>query len=65
MLADVDHSLVEAYDVWGEKQFMGRTIIGTHRVTYLINEEGIIHAVIDKVVSKDHAAQVLETFGYA
>lgn len=63
LLADEDHAIVDAYDVWGEKQFMGKTHVGTHRVTYLISEDGVIHDVIQKVNTKDHAAQVLQGFG--
>lgn len=63
LLADEDHAIVDAYDVWGEKQFMGKTHMGTHRVTYLIGEDGVIRDVISKVDTKDHAAQVLQGFG--
>jgi len=63
LLADEGRAIVEAYDVWGEKQFMGRTIIGTHRVTYLINEQGLIQDVIEKVETGNHAAQILAGFG--
>ena len=63
LLADEDHAIVNAYDVWGEKQFMGKTHMGTHRVTYLIDEDGIIRNVISKVDTKDHASQVLQGFG--
>ena len=63
LLADVDHAIVDAYGVWGEKQFMGKTHMGIHRVTYLIDEEGVIKDVISKVDTKDHATQVLQGFG--
>ena len=63
LIADEDHAILNAYRVWGPKQFMGRTFDGTHRVTYLIDEAGIIRSVIAKVVTKDHAAQVLRGFG--
>lgn len=63
LLADEDHAMLNAYRVWGPKQFMGRTFDGTHRVTYLIGEDGIIRDVITKVVTGDHATQVLRGFG--
>ena len=63
LLADTEKELVNAYEVWGEKQMMGRTYMGTHRTTFLINEQGVIEHVIEKVVSKDHAAQILEVWG--
>jgi len=63
LLADTEKTMVSAYDVWGEKKFWGKTYMGTHRVTYLINEEGIIEHVIDKVETADHAAQILKEWG--
>lgn len=63
LLADPERQLVELYGVWGEKKFMGRTYMGTHRVTFLINEEGIIEHIIDKVDTKNHTAQILELWG--
>jgi peroxiredoxin Q/BCP len=60
LIADPDRKIVEAYGVWGLKKFMGREFDGTHRVTFLINEKGIIEHIIDKVKSKDHVAQILE-----
>ncbi len=62
LLADTGETLVKDYDVWGEKNYMGKTYMGTTRVTYLINEEGTIDAVIDKVDTKNHTAQILETW---
>lgn len=59
LLADVDHELLKAYQVWGPKKFMGREYDGIHRVTFLIDENGVITDVIDKVKTKDHAAQIL------
>ncbi|HET8804002.1 MAG TPA: peroxiredoxin, partial [Aequorivita sp.] len=44
---------------WGPKKFMGKEFDGIHRKTFLINEKGIIESVIEKVKTKDHAAQIL------
>ena len=63
LIADASKEIVNAYEVWGEKKFMGRTYMGTNRVTFLINEKGIIEHVIDKVETKNHAAQVLSEWG--
>ncbi|HTN17129.1 MAG TPA: thioredoxin-dependent thiol peroxidase [Chitinophagaceae bacterium] len=63
LLADPERKIVEAYGVWGEKQFMGRTIIGTHRVSFLVDEKGKIAHIIDKVKSKIHTDQILEFWG--
>lgn len=60
LLADEDKKIVADYDVWGEKKFMGKTYMGTNRVTYLINEAGNIDHVIEKVATKDHTAQILD-----
>jgi len=60
LLADVDKAIVEAYGVWGEKTFMGKTHLGTHRVTFLINENGTIDHIIQKVDTKNHAGQIIE-----
>ncbi len=60
LIADEDHTIVEAYEVWGLKKFMGRTFMGTHRITFLINENGVIDHIIEKVKTKEHAQQILE-----
>jgi peroxiredoxin Q/BCP len=60
LLADEDKTVINAFGVWGSKKFMGRTYDGIHRMTFLINENGVVARVIDKVKTKDHAAQILE-----
>ncbi len=62
LLADTDKKLVEAFGVWGEKKFMGRTYSGTHRVTFVINDTGMIEKRIDKVETKNHAQQILNLY---
>lgn len=59
LLADEDHSVIDAFGVWGPKKFMGRKFDGIHRTTFVIDGEGIVEQVIDKVKTKDHAAQIL------
>lgn len=59
LLADEDHAVAEAYGVWGEKKFMGRTYDGIHRTTFVIDEGGKIAEVIAKVKTKEHAGQIL------
>ena len=59
LLADEDHTVIETFGVWGPKKFMGREYDGLHRTTFVIDEEGIIERVIEKVKTKDHAAQLL------
>ena len=60
LLADVDKEVINAFGVWGQKKFMGRTFDGIHRITFVIDENGIISHVIDKVKTKKHATQILE-----
>jgi peroxiredoxin Q/BCP len=59
LLADVDKKIVEAYGVWGEKVFMGRKYMGTHRVTFLIGPDGRIKKIWPKVKPEEHADEVL------
>lgn len=59
LLADEDKKIVEAYGVWGEKTFMGRKYLGTHRVTFLIGPDGRIRKIWPQVKPDEHAAEVL------
>jgi thioredoxin-dependent peroxiredoxin len=63
LVADIDKTIVTSYKVWGEKMFMGRKYMGTNRVSFLINETGKIDAIIDKVETENHSAQILEAWG--
>ena len=60
LLADEDKSVIEAFGVWGPKKFMGRTYDGIHRVTFVIDESGVIEEVISDVKTKAHADQILK-----
>lgn len=60
LIADESKDIINAYGVWGPKKFMGRTFDGINRTTFIIDEEGKIEEVIDKVKTKDHAAQILK-----
>ncbi len=60
LIADPEKKILQAYGVWGEKKNYGRTYMGVHRTTFLIDGEGIITHVITKVKTKDHAAQILQ-----
>jgi peroxiredoxin Q/BCP len=62
LIADVDRKVIDAFGVWGEKKFMGKTYDGIHRTTFVINEAGIIEAVITKPKTKEHAAEILAIF---
>ena len=60
LLADENKEVINAFGVWGPKRFMGREFDGIHRKTFIIDENGIIERVIEKVKTKDHAAQILD-----
>ncbi|HEX8609130.1 MAG TPA: thioredoxin-dependent thiol peroxidase [Pedobacter sp.] len=60
LLADTDKKMVEAYGVWGEKSMYGKTYMGTNRKTFIIDKEGKIAHIINKVDTKNATAQVLE-----
>ncbi len=59
LLADEDHTVLNAYGVWGPKKFMGKEYDGIHRTTFVISEEGVIEEVIAKVKTKAHSEQIL------
>ena len=59
LLADTDKSVHAKYGTWIEKSMYGRKYMGTARVTYIINEAGVISEVIEKVDTKNHAGQIL------
>ena len=61
LLADEDKQVINAFGVWGPKKFMGREYDGIHRMTFIIDENGVVERVIDKVKTKVHAAQILES----
>jgi len=62
LLADTDHAISDAYGVYGQKTFMGRTYMGVNRTTFLINEQGKIKKVFQKVKPEEHASEVLDAF---
>ncbi|MEG0994262.1 MAG: thioredoxin-dependent thiol peroxidase [Bacteroidales bacterium] len=59
LISDADLKLQEQFGVWREKKMAGRVYMGTVRTTFVINEEGIIERVIEKVNTKDSANQIL------
>ena len=60
LLADVDKSIHESYGTWVEKSMYGRKYMGTARVTFIIDEKGVIEKIIEKVKTKEHTAQILD-----
>jgi len=60
LLADIDHKVCELYGVWGRKQMMGKEYDGVFRTTFVIDREGKIVKVFEKVKPSEHAKEVLE-----
>jgi peroxiredoxin Q/BCP len=65
LLADTDHVVARKYGVWGEKTLFGRKYLGVHRTTFLIDREGRIVRVFEKVKPEGHAAEVLAALAAA
>jgi peroxiredoxin Q/BCP len=59
LLSDPDHSVADAFGVWGLKKFMGREYDGIHRLSFLIGLDGKISHVFNKFKTKDHHEVVL------
>ncbi|MBQ7663620.1 MAG: peroxiredoxin, partial [Bacteroidaceae bacterium] len=62
LIADTEHTLVEAFGVWQEKSMCGRKYMGTVRTTFIINEEGIIEKIFGpkEIKTKIHGEQLLQ-----
>lgn len=60
LLADEDKSVHNAFGTWGEKSMYGKKYMGTLRTTFIIDEDGVIEEVIEKVNTKEHASQILK-----
>ena len=60
LLADADHAVAEQYGTWGEKSMYGKTYMGVHRSTFIIDADGTVVHVIPKASPKTHDDQVLE-----
>jgi peroxiredoxin Q/BCP len=63
LVADTDKQVVEKYGVWAEKSLYGKKYMGINRTTFLIDENGKIVKIFDKVNVKEHADEVLTAFG--
>jgi peroxiredoxin Q/BCP len=61
LIADEDHTVHNLYGTWGEKKMYGKTYMGTLRTTFVIDAEGKIEDIIQKVKTKEHTAQILNS----
>ena len=60
LISDEEKQVIKLYGVWGPKKFMGKVYDGIHRTTFIIDEQGSIIDIIQKVNTKDHASQILQ-----
>jgi peroxiredoxin Q/BCP len=60
LIADTNKELAKLFGVWGPKKFMGKEYDGIHRTTFVVDENGIITEIIDKVNTKEHTSQILK-----
>ena len=60
LLGDEDHQVADAFGVWGPKKFMGKEYDGIHRISFLINEQGVIEHVFDDFKTSDHHQIVID-----
>lgn len=63
LLADPEHELAERYGVWGEKKYMGKSYMGVSRTTFVIDADGVIAKIFEKVKPATHADDVLAALG--
>lgn len=62
LIADTDKKVIEAFQVWGPKKFMGKEYDGIHRTTFVMDENNVIQGIISKPKTKEHASEILEIF---
>lgn len=60
LLSDPSTQMLQDFGAWGEKKMCGKTSVGTLRRTFIFDEEGLLEKVIEKVDTKNHAAQILD-----
>lgn len=60
LLADPSTQILQAFGAWGEKKMYGKVTVGTLRRTFIFSEDGTLEKIIEKVDTKNHAAQILE-----
>ena len=62
LIADEQHKIIDKYGVWGEKQMYGRTYMGLHRTTFVVDEKGIIKKIFLRPKNKQHAEEIIATW---
>ena len=59
LISDTETTILNAYDAWGRKKFMGKEYDGILRKTYVIDENAVILDIIEKVDTKAHSKQII------
>lgn len=60
LIADIETRILQDYGVWGEKSMYGKIYMGVMRTTFIIDENGIISEIFEKVETKDHSGQIIK-----
>ena len=60
LLSDPSTQMLQDFGAWGEKKMYGKTVLGTLRRTFIFDENGVLERIIEKVDTKNHAAQILD-----
>ncbi len=61
LIADTEKEILQAFGVWGEKSMYGKKYMGVLRTTFVIDEKGVIVEIFEKVETKDHTNQIINT----
>jgi len=64
LISDTDKKVLEDYGAWGEKKMYGKSYMGIIRKTFIINEEGYIEKIIEKVNTKEHSKQIFDELSH-
>ena len=59
LVADPEHTIIDKYGVWGEKQLFGREYMGVIRTTFLVDEHGMIRKIFEKPKNSTHAEEII------
>jgi peroxiredoxin Q/BCP len=62
LLSDPEHTIIDKYGLWGEKQLYGRKYMGLHRTTFLVDEKGIIRKIFLKPRNGRHAEEIIKAW---
>jgi len=64
LISDVDKKVLKDYDAWGEKKLYGKSYMGILRKTFVINEDGYVEKIIEKVKTKEHSKQIFDELSH-